>query len=139
METSILIILIAVLITGFFMLRSSPQSVKGRRVQAKNVRSTISRERSRYRSVSVVCESGACDAAKSIAQKRFLSSEVPLFPLADCTSSTCSCKYIRHDDRRNPGGDRRVLVALSTEHFEQTGRYNRRIERGRRHSDWVAA
>ena len=132
----VLIALIAALITAFVMFWSSPQATASRRhVKAKNTRTTASRQHSLYESVSVVCASGACEPAKALAEKRFLSSEAPILPLSDCSSSTCSCKYVHYDDRRSDSGGRRALASVRADMFEQSGHKGRRSE-NRRRGDW---
>ena len=140
MELAALIVLIAALITAFVMFWSSPQArVSRRRVKAKKTRTTVSRQHSLYESVSVVCAPNACEAAQALAEKRFLSSEAPIFPLSNCSSSTCSCKYAHYDDRRSNSGGRRALASVRADMFEQSGRKDRRDESRRcrrRRSDW---
>ena len=54
-----------------------------------------------YRGVQVVAHGGACcQAAKSIADERFLLEEAPMLPLPTCGAETCHCTYKRFDDRR---------------------------------------
>lgn len=43
---------------------------------------------------------GSCKAVQSLAGKRFLAAEVPLFPLRDCDQPKCECTYRRYADRR---------------------------------------
>ena len=42
-----------------------------------------------------------CDAAKALADKRFLSHEAPELPLAGCDRDKCTCRYLHHSDRRS--------------------------------------
>lgn len=44
---------------------------------------------------------GSCNAARSIAGKRFLKNETPMIPLRDCNRDNCDCSYRRHPDRRH--------------------------------------
>ena len=54
-----------------------------------------------YRGVQVVPHGDACcQAAKSIADERFLLEEAPMLPLPTCEAETCHCTYKRFDDRR---------------------------------------
>lgn len=56
----------------------------------------------KYSAVEVVPgEDASCEAVRSIAGKRFLSKEAPLFPLKDCDQPRCDCKYRRYPDRRS--------------------------------------
>ena len=61
---------------------------------------TKSTER-RWHAVSVKPGAGACNAAISGKNRRWLSREAPLLPLPGCTRpDTCQCTYNHHDDRR---------------------------------------
>jgi hypothetical protein len=50
-----------------------------------------------------------CNAVREIAWKRFLSNQVPMIPLRDCSVASCSCTYRRYPDRRQE--DRRADAA----------------------------
>jgi hypothetical protein len=132
MGIAAIIFLIAALIAVFVMLRSSLQptsSIQRRGEEAKSIRSP-------YKSVSIVCTSDACEAAKALAEKRLISSVAPLVPLSGCTASTCACKYAHYDDRRRDRGDRRAPAASTTDPFKHSTGNNRRSEHRRRRSDW---
>lgn len=60
---------------------------------------------SRWHSVSIQSgEGGRCEAARALAGQRFLSTEAPPLPLADCSKpDDCRCRYSKHGDRRTPG------------------------------------
>ncbi len=61
----------------------------------------------RWHAVSVKPGQGACNAAISGKNRRWLSREAPLLPLPGCTRpDTCTCTYNHHDDRR--AGSRRA-------------------------------
>lgn len=58
----------------------------------------------RWHAVSVKPGNGACNAAISGKNRRWLSREAPLLPLPGCTRpDTCQCTYNHHDDRRAGG------------------------------------
>lgn len=58
-------------------------------------------ETARYRGVEVVANSDTCcQAANAIEGQRFLLSQVPMLPLAECDAADCRCTYERFDDRR---------------------------------------
>lgn len=58
-------------------------------------------ETARYRGVEVVANNDTCcQAANAIEGQRFLLSQVPMLPLADCDAADCRCTYERFDDRR---------------------------------------
>lgn len=50
---------------------------------------------------------GACMAAQRCAGKRFLSTEAPTLPLAQCDAASCQCRYRHHEDRRSES--RRIM------------------------------
>ena len=64
---------------------------------------------SKFHAVSVQSASSACEAAKSIEGKRFLSSAAPRIPLPECDVRECKCRFIHHADRRS-GVDRRGRI-----------------------------
>ncbi len=92
-----------------------------------------------YQSVSLAPGPNACEAVRNAREQRFLSGEAPLLPLEGCGTQKCACKYVHHDDRRDGMSERRLPSSLSTELFHHTGRPDRRMQRGRRASDWQAA
>ena len=53
-----------------------------------------------YHAVSIKFPSSACSAAKSLENKRFLSSAAPRIPLPDCDVLECKCRFVHHTDRR---------------------------------------
>jgi len=59
-----------------------------------------------YHAVSIKFESNACEAAKAMSGRRFLSSAAPRLPLPECDVLECSCRFAHHKDRR-AGKDRR--------------------------------
>lgn len=61
---------------------------------------------SAYHAVSLKYSSNACDAAKALTGRRFLSSAAPQLPLPDCNAEHCNCAFAHHKDRRS-GSDRR--------------------------------
>lgn len=61
-----------------------------------------------YHCVSIRSRADACEVAKQLADKRFLSSEAPLLPLANCTAASCRCRYAHYEDRRESDEDQRA-------------------------------
>ena len=58
----------------------------------------------RWHAVSVKPGSGACPAAASGRDQRWLAREAPLLPLPGCTKpDSCRCTYQHHEDRRAGG------------------------------------
>lgn len=68
--------------------------------------SKVSDQSSPYHAVSLQYSSNACDAAKAMTGRRFLSSAAPRLPLPECDSLECRCLFGHHSDRRT-GSDRR--------------------------------
>ena len=96
--------------------------------------------RSPYRATSIISNDGACDAVKSIGDKRFLDVDriIPALPLPDCNAHKCDCRYEQHEDRRAYDEDRRSPSPLKTGFFEVVGETNHRHKkRGRRKDDWA--
>lgn len=67
---------------------------------------TIADKSSPYHAVSLQYSSSACDAAKAMTGRRFLSSAAPRLPLPECDALECRCRFAHHADRRS-GSDRR--------------------------------
>ena len=87
----------------------------------------------RWHAVAIRPKGASCEASHACRAARFLSTEAPRLPLAECTKSdTCTCVYKHHLDRRvgarrqeEGGGIRRTNKADQ----------ERRKERDRRKSD----
>jgi len=55
----------------------------------------------RWSAVSVVCTGAGCAAAQALKGQRYLGSQAPRLPLADCpTPAACACVYRKYPDRR---------------------------------------
>ncbi len=88
-----------------------------------------------YRGVRVVPHGdGCCQAARSIADERFLLEDAPMLPLPTCDAETCHCTYKRFDDRRT---DIRRASDLGFDIASQLGDQTKQISRspGRRSED----
>ena len=59
-----------------------------------------------YHAVSIKFSGKACEPAKALDGRRFLSSAAPKLPLPQCDVLECNCKFVHHKDRRT-GKDRR--------------------------------
>ena len=82
-----------------------------RRTARENVRPDIQQnpmaaQSTKFHAVSIKYSPNACQAARDMEGRRFLSSAAPRLPLAECDSLECSCKFVHHKDRRT-GKDRR--------------------------------
>lgn len=54
-----------------------------------------------YAAVKVKSRLDACANAIQMRDQILLASEVPSLPLAGCDASTCACRYVHYDDRRD--------------------------------------
>ncbi len=106
----------------------------GNRRQARGPLRT-SQAASRYRAASILASRCACDAVKIVEGKRFLAAQAPMLPLQDCSADRCTCRYVRHEDRRSSQGDRRALFSLQTDLYGIDGQPDRRRKQGRRRAD----
>jgi hypothetical protein len=89
--------------------------------------------KSRWSAVSIVPGSGSCEAAIALKGRRFLATEAPRTPLAECTcAQSCRCVYRKYSDRR--AGPRRTEEHSGMRRVG-TGGPERRIGRGRRSTD----
>lgn len=128
--TGILIILFALL-----LLSRKREKPAGKRRD----RRASSRKRTKppnpYASASVRQGDCACEGAKALEDKRFLSRDVPQLPLATCSAAQCGCRYVRHEDRRKTE-DRREMFSLQSDLYSVSSDADRRLRsRGRRATD----
>ena len=81
-----------------------------RRRQAKAALSTPASghfaKNTAYHAVSIKFSTIACQAARDLDGRRFLSTAAPKLPLPDCDARECGCRFVHHKDRRS-GRDRR--------------------------------
>jgi hypothetical protein len=68
-------------------------------------------ESSEFHAVAINCNDSACDAAKALLGKRFLSNDAPRLPLDECTVPTCECRFRHYADRRNAKNRRNQFAA----------------------------
>jgi len=57
-------------------------------------------ENTAYHAVSIKFDATACEAAKVMSGRRFLSNAAPRLPLPDCNALECRCRFAHHKDRR---------------------------------------
>jgi hypothetical protein len=85
--------------------------------------------------VSIAGTASCCEAARNLAERRFLSREAPRLPLSNCVlSEGCSCSYQHHDDRRERPRRGEDVGAMTRDEFRGL---ERRQKRGRRASDAI--
>jgi len=134
------------LVVGFVLLRlvfpAKSKSAFGkantRRLHKADRRSS-GRTDNPFHAVSVHPSASCCVAAESIRGQRFLSEQAPGLPLENCTATHCNCRYVHHVDRRRGTGDRRGIHPAGEGFLGLSGGLDRRADKGRRASDWVAA
>jgi len=69
-----------------------------------------SKDSGAFHAVAIKYSENACDAAKAMTGRRFLSNAAPRLPLPECDLLECRCKFAHYDDRR-AGRDRRSAFA----------------------------
>ena len=125
------LVVIAVLLVAIWWLvrkrRAANEAKAAPRFQPRS-------KKTAYHAVSIAFQSDACDAARSMAGRRFLATAAPKLPLPDCDAEKCRCRFAHHDDRRS-GRDRRS--PFSPGQVGGTGRFERekRVGTGRRAED----
>ncbi len=86
----------------------------------------------KWHAVSVSSEAGSCFPARLLKEQRFLSTEAPPLPLADCTQpASCNCTYKKFDDRRTELRRSHEISGIRRPSPEQ----EQRTTRGRRKRD----
>ena len=53
-----------------------------------------------FHAVTIEFQEDACEAARSMAGRRYLSEDAPKLPLPECDAADCKCRFVHHDDRR---------------------------------------
>ena len=119
-----------ILLVGWLYLRR-PKS----EAPATETKSLTEDGSGKYHAVSIKYDANACEAAKAMSGRRFLSSAAPRLPLPECDVLECKGRFVHHKDRRT-GKDRRSPFAAAgfgggTGSFEK----ERREQAGRRKAD----
>lgn len=93
----------------------------------------LARKKVAYHAVSISVEQNACDAAKAMTGRRFLSNAAPPLPLPECDVMECRCIFAHHVDRREKK-DRRSPFAAAGYSTGATGTHEkeRRARKNRR-------
>lgn len=129
MQLTLLGIALVLLIVWLYFRRRGQQAETPPTASGKDTASTA------YHAVSIKFGENACEAAKAMSGRRFLSSAAPRLPLPDCDVLECRCRFAHHEDRRS-GKDRRSPFAAAG-FGGGTGSYEkeRREAAGRRRED----
>ena len=104
------IVLLAILIAVWLLYRR--KNNQSTTAGPKRPITSSSRHSSEFHAVSIKSTSSACEAARSMKDKRILSNEAPRLPLPDCDVAQCKCRFVHYRDRRT-GEDRRDQYAGS--------------------------
>ena len=128
--TSLIAVLVLLVLLWFVRRNARKENVRpDEHRKAATVKNT------RFHAVSIRFTPNACQAAKNMEGRRFLSSAAPKIPLPDCDADVCECKFKHHadrrarSDRRNPWGQ--GLGGASTGNYPK----EQRKGRDRRKSD----
>ena len=85
----------------------------------------------RWKAVKVKVDLMCCKPAERISEQVFLVAEAPQFPLKNCDSTDCQCRYVHLTDRRD-GGDRRESTLFLKDHYLQNEKDRRKLKDRRR-------
>ena len=87
--------------------------LRGDKAESTSTRSTATRKGAgAYHAVAIKYSEEACDAAKALTGRRFLSAAAPKLPLPDCDRLECHCIFSHYKDRR-AARDRRSPFAAA--------------------------
>ena len=106
MQTTLLIIAGVLLLAVLLLRRRNTQKKEQAPKAASRPQNTANH------AVSIKLGDQACEAARAMSGRRFLSNAAPRLPLADCNAAQCHCRFMHHNDRRG-GKDRRSPFAAS--------------------------
>lgn len=88
-----------------------------------------------YHAVSLKIDAkNACDAAREMTGRRFLSTAAPRLPLRGCNALECRCRFTHHKDRRTGKDRRSPFVTSSYAGTSGSFKKERRESRDRRKS-----
>jgi len=107
--------------------------MRGRKDSPQSSPAKITSATSMYHAVSLKYSGNACDAAKKMTGRRFLSNAAPRLPLPECDALECRCQFVHHGDRRT-GKDRRSPFVPGVR-ATGTHKIDRRDNRDRRTDD----
>lgn len=129
MQSTLLWLTVVLLIVWLFVRHRGKSEEKQEPASLKDTGSTA------FHAVSIKFDKNACQAAKDLEGRRFLSGAAPRLPLPGCSGLECRCHFVHHEDRRSRK-DRRSPFAASG-YSGGTGSYKkeRRERPDRRKSD----
>jgi len=92
--TTLALVLVLLLLFWLFIRRRAASKDKSKPApEARN-------KNSAFHAVSIKFSGNACEAAREMEGRRFLSSAAPRIPLPDCDVLDCTCRFAHHQDRR---------------------------------------
>ena len=94
MQTTLLGLAVLLLVAWLFVRQRGKSEEKQQPCSLTDTGNTA------YHAVSIKFDTNACDAAKEMEGRRFLSSAAPRLPLPECNGLECRCHFIHHKDRR---------------------------------------
>jgi hypothetical protein len=118
MQSMLLAIAVLLLIVWLFMRHRGKAEKEQQPTAPKDTGNTA------FHAVSIKFDNNACDAAKQMEGRRFLSSAAPQLPLPECNGLECRCHFVHHKDRRSPR-DRRSPFAAAGFGGGSTGSYEK--------------
>jgi hypothetical protein len=119
-------IAIAALIALFIFVRKRAAADAARSVRPV---ASVSDTGTKFHAVSIRYGSGACEAARAMEGRRFLSGAAPTLPLPECDAAECRCRFKHHEDRRS-GRERRNVWGQGLG-GGTTGQYPKEQRKGR--------
>lgn len=85
-----------------------------------------------FHAVAIKYSDKACDAAKAMTGRRFLSNAAPRLPLPECDLLECRCRFVHYKDRRTDRDRRSPFATSSASGTTGTSEQNRRENADRR-------
>ena len=126
METVLIAVLVLIVLGGLLLRRGNKQSAPKKKTERRSS-TTSSAGDTAFHAVSIKFPQRACDAARKMDGKRFLSSDAPHIPLPDCDIVDCQCRFVHFKDRRGRVDRRSVFtssgLSATTGKFEQERRH----------------
>ncbi len=95
----------------------------------------VVKDQGTYHAVAIKYSERACDAAKAMTGRRFLSNAAPHLPLPDCDHPDCGCKFAHYDDRRASRDRRSPFAPQGSTGTTGTYARERREKTDRRHKE----
>jgi hypothetical protein len=104
MDIALSLVAIVILILSVLLFRRTKATTKNRPPRPSGLGKA--KPDPLFHAVSLEYSGDACEAAKAVEGKRFLSTAAPHLPLPECDRAACNCHFNHHKDRR-AGGERR--------------------------------